>query len=78
MYAVTPDHTLSLVYEDFYFAIPGWLIKVDKLVRSPISVLRTAAYYKYASFFGICDALILNFLLCHPKLAFYECIKSER
>ena len=27
--------------------------------------LITAEYKKYASFFGICDALNLSFLLCH-------------
>ena len=32
----------------------------------------------YAAFLGICDASILNFLLCHPKPTFYESINEER
>ena len=31
----------------------------------------------YAAFLGICDASILNFLLCHPKLTFYESINIK-
>jgi len=32
----------------------------------------------YAAFLGICVALILNFLLCHLKLTFYETVKSQK
>src|SRR6056297_3490903 len=32
---------------------------------------------KYAPFLEICDALILNFLLCRPKSTFYECISLD-
>ncbi len=34
--------------------------------------LVTATYYKYASFLGIHGALILNFLLYHPKLTYHK------
>src|SRR6056297_3396191 len=52
--------------------------KIDGFVKSPISALRfflgISRTAKYAAFLGISRALILNFLLCRPKLTFYECI----
>src|SRR6056297_740759 len=46
-----------------------WLRKKSNIcVALPsLGISRTA---KYAAFLGICDALILNFLLCHPKIDF--------
>src|SRR6056297_507837 len=56
--------------------------KIDGFVKSPISALRfflgISRTAKYAAFLGISRALILNFLLCRPKLTFYECIKINK
>jgi hypothetical protein len=53
-------------------------INIDGLVKSPISALRAISqnftYAKYAAFFDIAQALILNFLQGRPMATFYETI----
>ena len=54
--------------------------KIDGFVKSPISALRAISqnftYDKYAAFFEIAQALILNFLQSRQIETFYECIKN--
>ena len=51
---------------------------VDGFVKSPISALRAISqnftYAKYAAFFEIAQALILDFLQSRQAATFYECI----
>ncbi|MFO8047943.1 MAG: hypothetical protein R6U29_02825, partial [Desulfosudaceae bacterium] len=53
-------------------------IIIDGFVKSPISALRAITqnftYYKYAAFFVIAQALILNFLQSRLITTFYEYI----
>jgi len=63
----------------FYKKNQNDAIKHDGFVKSSISALRAIpqnfTYAKYAAFFGIAQALILNFLQSRQIVTFYECIK---
>ena len=54
---------------------------MDDFVKSPISALRAISqnftYARYAAFFGIAQALILNFLQSRRIATFYEFIKMN-
>jgi hypothetical protein len=56
-------------------------INIDGLVKSPISALRAISqnftYAKYAAFFDIAQALILNFLQGRPMATFYDTINID-
>ena len=56
-------------------------LKIDAFVKSPISALRAISqnftYAKYAAFFEIAQALILNFLQSRRVATFYGCIKIK-
>jgi len=53
-------------------------LNFDGFVKSPISAIRAISqnftYDKYAAFFEIAQALILNFLQSRQISTFYECI----
>jgi len=57
-------------------------IAFDGFVKSPISALcaisQNFTYVKYAAFFEIAQALILNFLQSRQIVTFYECIAFVR
>ena len=56
-------------------------IIIDGFAKSPISALRAIfqnfTYAKYAAFFEIAQALILNFLQSRQIATFYECVIIE-